>query len=70
MRGERSHSVVISHYILTEQLCSSSHWQRLASQEARGKELAAGSGDVLIIIVNWQSVWELAHQGSTDLTPF
>ena len=35
----------------------------------RGKELAAVSRDVLIIIVNWQSVWELAHQGSTDLSP-
>ena len=69
MRGERSHSVLISHYILTEQLCSES-LPLLTSQEARGKELAAVSRDVLIIIVNWQSVWELAHQGSTDLSPF
>ena len=68
MRGERSHSVVISHYILTEQLTGTG--LRVKRREARGKELAAGSRDVLIIIVNWQSVWELAHQGSTDLTPF
>ena len=68
MREERSHSVLISHYILTEQLCS----ETLAvacKWGGEGKELAGVSWDVLIIIVNWQSVWELAHQGSTDLSP-